>query len=325
MTYSGAYIHSNEDTNPTFAPNPSYYRNEYQPNPPIFTQQEIYGFEPAQENIEMSMMEPEQIYLDMDMGWGNQSEIKQNTHQSIYYGNQPVYSEAPNMGYNPQFYTDSCQASPFTISQQSDHSFINHSHPVSPVTPTASPLNQNTYGFNQAAPSTFLLVPTINNGQFQHFNALHVPTGSNISSRSYISASDVSDTNMPFSLSKYTDISSISQPEPPALDASEEDPSNILPHSGNTELRGMGLYDDTPELMHTEFDRYSPVLPCDQIRSAPGKGLVLEKSFGLPEEMMMKDTASGKIIKGRIGFDDEISIYEEDDEFEEDLGNINMY
>jgi hypothetical protein len=74
----------------------------------------------------------------------------------------------------------------------------------------------------------------------------------------------------------------------------------------------MGLYDDTPDLMFCPTPGgCSPVTPHDQIRPTLGKGLVLERSFGLPEKMMMKDEESGEIIEGKLQLDD--------DEYEEPM------
>lgn len=310
MIYSGAYIQSNDDSNLAFSSGSSYYRCEYNTAPPIFTPQEIYGFEPAQQNIGTTMMDPEHVYLDDNIRWGNQQDMKQSPPQHMYYGHQSVYAETNSMGYTPGFYTEGSQTSPFIISHQSHHSFINRSHPASPVTPTSSPVNRNASRFNQATPSAFLLIPTINNGQYHHFSAFQMPIGPDVSTRSYIDSSTIPNICTSSNPSEYTSTSSISSPEPPALDA-EDDPSTILPHSGNTELRGMGLY-DTPEPMQTDLDGYSPATPRDRMRPIIGKGLVLEKSFGLPDEIMMKDKTSGRIVKGRIELDD-IDIIEEDD------------
>lgn len=48
------------------------------------------------------------------------------------------------------------------------------------------------------------------------------------------------------------------------------------------ELVGMGLYDDLPELAHSNMS--SPELACQQSPPMLGRGLVLEQSFGLPED-----------------------------------------
>jgi len=75
----------------------------------------------------------------------------------------------------------------------------------------------------------------------------------------------------------------------------EEVDASVLPNAGNKELRGMGLY-DTPELIDSS---------CCPSPVTPGKGLVLEQSFGLPKEMMVKDEVSGKVVKRQVELEDE--------------------
>ena len=88
----------------------------------------------------------------------------------------------------------------------------------------------------------------------------------------------------------------------------KEDDRSVIPNYGNKELRGMGLYDDTPDLVYsgcwTPVGR-SPVTPHDQLRPTLGKGLVLEQSFGLPERMMIKNAKTGEIVEGKLRIDED--------------------
>lgn len=99
------------------------------------------------------------------------------------------------------------------------------------------------------------------------------------------------------------------QRESAETDESEEEEENqsVLPDSGNTELRGMGLYDDIPPL-------YTSPRGCSLgslFEASRGRGLVLERSFGLPEQMdLMDDNVEGGDEEEQAD-DDQQQLYEE--------------
>jgi len=321
-----------------------YYQNtmtSYGSNPPMFTEQELYAFEPAQQNIYQQQYEDVRIGDEEAMGGYMGQECVQPKGE--YFGGFPTYTDysAPrpsfsltpdSMGsqysggsdfYSPARFAPSCESSPFMQqppNRPQQNSFMSSSHPVSPVTPAGSPYNnvEGNYGIlnpPNPAPSAFLLVPSMqdNSGQYQ-YSAYQVPMMPiDINSAPLPS----SHSPLPQHPSPYTVCSSAlaSPSEPPALDNDDDDDKCILPNSGNKELRGMGLYDEPPELIYNDAGTpsgYSPITPHDQLRPTLGKGLVLEKSFGLPDTVMMKDEESGQIVQGHIEVDeDEESEYEE--------------
>lgn len=236
-------------------------------------------------------------------GYWGQPEMKMEEPMGEYLGYslgmdqmEPMYSCMTECG----SLAGSCQASPFAdrlqlLPQQHQTAFMDSS--LSPVTPSGSPYSQ------QMQQPSFLLVPTANNGQFQQYSAFHVTP-----------ESFVGNVTVPAQTPHPTFIASPME-ELPALeteddeDEEDDEEGNVLPNCGNTELRGMGLYDDTPDLLFdnrsSSSSLASPVTPHDKLRPTLGRGLVLERSFGLPEEMMMKDEVSGKIVKGKLCLDDE--------------------
>jgi hypothetical protein len=303
----------------------------YHPNTPLFTQQELSGFEPAQYNLAQTLGG---IDMDMSMGCWQQEAASMKT-MGMGYGDMhmmpqffggshgtPGFGMDTDMGMGyagiPEFYAPtqcfsedmvgSTQPSPFL-----DQSRLPFQQPISPVTPAGSPLQ---YG---VPPPAFLLVPVESNGQYQ-YSAIQVPMPDYMAQPAYQDNQSGFESQY---ASPYTVPSLIASPltgEAPEMEQDEEeeeedqedqeneeekDDRSVLPNYGNTELRGMGLYDDTPDLMFCPTPvGCSPVTPHDQIRPTLGKGLVLERSFGLPEKMMMKD-ASGEIIEGKLQIDDD--------------------
>jgi hypothetical protein len=312
----------------------------YHPDAPLFTQQELSGFEPAQFNLvqtlgggidmDMSMgccWQPEAASMKtmgMGMGYGDVHMVPQffggsshetpefgmDTDMDMGYAGVDFYGSATSRCF-PEEMVGSCQPSPF-LDQSRLPPF---QQPISPVTPTGSPLQ---YG---APPPAFLLVPVENNGQYQ-YSAYQVPMHDFMAPPAYQDNGFESQHASPHTVPSL--IASPLTREVPAMEEDdeeedqeeeeeeEEDDRSVLPNCGNTELRGMGLYDDTPDLMFCPTPGgCSPVTPHDQIRPTLGKGLVLERSFGLPEKMMMKDEESGEIIEGKLQLDD--------DEYEEPM------
>jgi len=287
----------------------------YHPDVPLFTQQELGGFEPAQCMLDQMTGVDD---MDMDMGMGMGMGWEQQQEKSMGWGysdmagfNMPM--EYPQMTdfYEGCFQDEtagSCQASPFQTQ------FHQQQQPASPITPAGSPL-QNV---NNSAPSALLLVPVENNGQYQ-YSAYQISMASAdnyIGQLAYQSGFE-SQHASPYTVPSLT-ASPLSREAPTEGDEEEgdeeegdeeeeEDDRSVLPNYGNTELRGMGLYDDTPDLMYcaTPVNR-SPVTPHDQLRPTVGRGLVLERSFGLPAKMI-KDEESGDIHEGKLQIDDEDS------------------
>jgi len=332
----------------------------YHPDaPPLFTQQELCGFEPAHytlgqsnfpmigggggggEDMSMAMESWEQEVSSKSMGY--------NDMASQYYGHiEPSgYDMNMGMGY-PQEGSDgyyscyqedmatagSCQASPFVdqtrLPPPPPFQTSSFQHPLSPVTPSGSPLMPQQYACNPGladAPSAFLLVPVQSNGQYQ-YSAYPVPMAQLPVNDTYLdqlayqdnqSAAFESQHPSPYTIPSLT-ASPLATESRTSVDEEEEDEDedeeeeeeeddrSVIPNHGNKELRGMGLYDDTPDLTYPGCSTpasYSPITPHDQLRPTLGKGLVLERSFGLPEKMMIKDEKTGEIIEGKLRIDDE--------------------
>lgn len=253
-----------------------YEPSTYPTNGPMFSHQELHGFETVHQNIyqnDMCMSEEQQC-------WEQTPQLTKSGHQAglaseytgyaqpdQYYGEFPL---DPNMVYinTPDLYSTasdqfavSCQASPIYAPGQFNtihDTYTDYSHPVSPITPSGSPPHYD-MGLNHLQ-AAYLLVPTP-----QYNNTFQSQMG-------YVSSDAAPSTDSPHHLFELQE------------DQEEETEEDVLPHHGNRELRGMGLYDDTPDLMFDDSScspgGYSPML---------GKGLVLERSFGLPEEMAEED------------------------------------
>ncbi|KAA8912477.1 hypothetical protein FN846DRAFT_310509 [Sphaerosporella brunnea] len=309
----------------------SYYEPSiYHPEVPLFTQQELSGFEPAL--AQMVLGGGNDMGMPMAGCWEPQEKatgIGYGEMASQFFSHEPAgfgmdMDMDMDIGYPqpvdlyaaarcfpaPEQIAGSCQPSPFL--DQSRLPFqTSFQQPVSPVTPAGSPLQYGAaLGLMNTTPPAFLLVPVEDsNGQYQ-YSAYQVPMDDYITPPSY------QNNQSAFESSPHMVPSLVASPltrEAPASENAEEDDEeeeedvrSVLPNCGNTELRGMGLYDDTPDLMFCPTPGgCSPVTPHDQIRPTLGKGLVLERSFGLPEKMMMKDEESGKIIEGKLQIDED--------------------
>lgn len=291
-----------------------YYENSNFTNMPLFTEQELYCFLPVQQSI-----------------YQNANAVRLAEEESRGYWMQDYTCSKPNMGVYSQFsgmegYYDqsmdnaivpvqgcflvgvqdgymsaeegaySCQPSPFLEQQYSRSSFASHTQ--SPITPSGSPLSSNDFYSPNSAPP-FLAITGYGNGQDQ---ACGYSYQSPMPSADFDSMAPLPSIQTPSPISDSSCLSSPALDSPGSDDDDDEEYENdlsLLPQQGNKELRGMGLYDDVPDLMYTTCSTpvgCSPVTPHNTL----GKGLVLERSFGLPEEMMMKDESSGKIVKGKF-------------------------
>lgn len=294
---------------------------------PLFTQQELSGFEPAQYSLDQSMIADED--MDMAMGcWQEEAASMQKAMGYSPYGDMAqlyannFYDVGMQFAQTSEFYSPmdcfpeemagSCQASPF--SDQSRLPFQASSmYPVSPITPSGSPRE---YGLLNTSTSGFMVVPS--NGQYQ-YGTYQVPmTPLSACAEDFFSQMEYQDNlsqfdsqqTSPYSVPSLTAsplasvASSVEAEEDNDEEEEEEEEVDILPNHGNTELRGMGLY-DMPELEYPDSTPSAPITPNDQLRPVLGKGLVLERSFGLPKKMMMKDAESGEIVEGNLDIDDE--------------------
>lgn len=296
----------------------TYTNTGFDLSTPHITDEELFAFQSAHQNIynhgnAMDMgfgCEGMRSGMVEGMGCWGQPEMKMDGTGYLDYSlgmdqmesnMYPCMTECGSLA-------GSCQASPFADplqllpQQQPASSFMDSSSStasLSPVTPSGSPYPQ---AMHHGQPS-YLLVPTNNNGQFQQFSAFQVTPDSFIGNITIPAQAP----QPAFIASPMEDLPALETEEDG--DEEEEEEENVLPNCGNTELRGMGLYDDTPDLLYDDSLSSplfgSPITPHDQLRPTLGRGLVLERSFGLPEEMMMKDEVSGKIVKGKLRIDDE--------------------
>ncbi|TGZ81641.1 hypothetical protein EX30DRAFT_395436 [Ascodesmis nigricans] len=286
MAYNFQYT---EDMNNQFhAPN-TFHDNSYNMPAPVYTSQDFYAFEPAQQVIYGECgMGGYDTGMDMDMGMDG---------SMGYYGMDSDFSQ--HMAEASGF-IGSCEPSPFTNQIHLNPAlptFVDAS--LSPVTPSGSPMPSF---YENPCQQTYVLIPAGNDGQYQQYCAFQ------FNADSYLGSITLPAHQPTFASSPVE--------EPPALEAEveddEDDDASLLPDCGNKGLCGIGLY-DTPELMEDDLSpsplNGSPITPTGQLRPLFGKGLMLEKSFGLPEEMMMKDEVSGKIFKGKLRVDDEPVIY----------------
>lgn len=301
-----------------------YYENSDFTNMPLFTEQELYCFLPVQQSI-----------------YQNANVARLAEEESREYWMQDFTCSKPNMGVYPQFsgmegYYDqsmdntivsgcfsvgiqdgymsaeegaySCQASPFLEQQYSRPSFTSHTQ--SPITPSGSPLSNNDFYSPNSAPPFIAIAGYEDQGCGYSYQ-------SPMPSAEFDPMASLPSIQTPSPVSDSSCLSSPALDSPGSDDDDDEEYENdlsLLPQQGNKELRGMGLYDDVPDLMYTNCSTptgCSPITPHNTL----GKGLVLERSFGLPEEMMMKDESSGKIIKGKLEMEDkeeEPMLYEDE-------------
>lgn len=315
--------------------NAVYYENQNFTGMPFFTEQELYCFLPAQQSIYQST---NAVRLAEEEGRGywtqdytcskpNMDVYPQFSGMEGYYDQsmdstivpvQDCFSMGVQDGYEGAY---SCQASPFLGQQYPRPSFTNHTQ--SPITPSGSPMPENCNNFYPNSAPSFLLVPAIvgyENGQDQEceYNYQSPMHSVDFDAMDSLSGSQ-SPLDSPCSSSPALGSPGSDDDEDDEDEECENDLS-LLPQQGNKELRGMGLYDDVPDLLYTNCSTpsgCSPITPHNTL----GKGLVLERSFGLPEEMMMKDESSGKIVKGKFEMEDddeEPMLYEEEESTEWD-------
>lgn len=300
-----------------------YYEDSNFTNMPLFTEQELYCFLPVQQSIYQNANavrlaeEESRGYWMQDftcsksnMGVysqfpGMEGYYDQSMDNTIVPGCFPVGIQDGYMSAEEGAY--SCQASPFLEQQYSRPSFTSHTQ--SPITPSGSPPSNSDFYISNSAPS--FAVTGFENGysyQSPMPSADFDPMASLPSIQTPSPASDSSCSSSPALGSPGSDDDDDEEEE------EYENDLSLLPQQGNKELRGMGLYDDVPDLMYTGYSTpagCSPVTPHNTL----GKGLVLERSFGLPEEMMMKDESSGKIIKGKFEMEEkeeEPMLYEDE-------------
>lgn len=314
-----------------------YYENSNFSNMPLFTEQELYCFIPVQQSIYQNenaarlAEEESRGYWMQDYACSKQNMGAYHQFSGVegYYDQsmdttiipvQDCFSMGIQDGYiSAEEGAYSCQASPFLGQQYPRPSFTDHTQ--SPITPSGSPLCENSNDFYSphSAPS-FLLVPTVTGYGNEECGYNY---GSPVSSADFdaMVALPSCPAAPPASDSSCLSSPALGSPESDEdEDEEHENDLSLLPQQGNKELRGMGLYDDVPDLMYTNCSTPSGCSPITP-HSTLGKGLVLERSFGLPEEMMMKDESSGKIVKAKLDMEDEDEDEEpmlyEDEESEE--------
>lgn len=290
-----------------------YYTSSNFTNLPLFTEQELYSFLPAEQSIYQNENEVRVAVEGENAGYWMQDYTRSKPSMGVYpqfsgmegyfMGNgivpvQDCYSMGMQDGYmSADEDAFSCQPSPFLAQQYPRPSFMDHTQ--SPITPSGSPLApEHSMGFYNSAPS-FLLASGYENDEEYGYQ---VP----MSCSSF--AAPLPSSQTPPLASDSSCMSSPALGSPGSDDDDEEEEYgndlSLLPQQGNKELRGMGLYDSPPDLLYTNCSTpagCSPITPHNTL----GKGLVLERSFGLPEEMMMKDESSGKIVKGKFEMEEE--------------------
>jgi hypothetical protein len=316
----------------------------YHPNAPLFTEQELSGFDLVQQHLAQNCV-PINSRADVDMGttWECEPSVKMAGYggyrdmvPQFYHEEEPsVYDMSMEYHKSSDFYrysecdlVGSCQTSPFVDPSRlpfEPSSFLQPSLPVSPVTPSGSP---SQYGGCHnpavaAAPPALLLVPSESSGHY-HYNAYQVPMPDACmnqfalqhhpllpfqSQRPSLGSVPSLDASPAISEAPATDSSCDDDDDDDEDEDEDDDDGDVLPNHGNTELRGMGLYDDAPDLLYSvpsPSGGCSPVTPHDQLRPTLGRGLVLERSFGLPEKMMLKDETSGEIVEGKLEVEDDM-------------------
>jgi hypothetical protein len=306
-----------------------YYENSNFTNMPLFAEQELYCFLPAQQSIlaeeeSRGYWMPDYTCSKTNMGVypqfsGYYDQSMDNTivpvQDCFSMGIQDGYIGAEEGAY-------SCQASPFLTPQYPRPLFANHTQ--SPITPLGSPMSADDNFYQNTAPS--FLTSTIVGYENNQDRGCECNYQSPIPSVDFDAMALFPSSQTP---SPVSDSSYLSSPElgSPGSDDDDDDEEyendlSLLPQQGNKELRGMGLYDDVPDLLYTNCSTPSGCSPITP-HSTLGKGLVLERSFGLPEEMMMKDESSGKIVKGKFDTEDEEEepmLYDEEESLEWDRG-----
>lgn len=226
----------------------------------------------------------EPLVLDDGIIFGNweHSDLlqKQSSYQDYcgdmapqYFNPDPSLNEYHDL-YSPTFGSEaSTDSSPFF-----EQRFL-LPDPSSPVTPSDSPLN-----FNLPMPSMYL----VDDNQY-NYDAYHVPIMPEYTPDCYLGFLAPQESLSPFTSPESLPSLSVS-PAATCEDISdseveqEDDERSVLPNCGNTELRGMGLYDDKPDRMYASSSLFSP-----NTHKSTGKGLVLEQSFGPPKQMTMSD------------------------------------
>jgi hypothetical protein len=299
--------------------------NFYNPNlefdPAIynfFTSEELAGFEPAmyelQQSWEANGMNPEAFL---------QQPSKQfESVASCGFQQQQAEMNYPSFDFftDPSFF--SCDFPTTTCDSSSDSSF---DFLTSPITPSSSPVQCQTQpnyfdsGVHQQFTYPAFPIPTNDcfglydydiPSQFEIPSLTTSPAHSNgvspaLQFQSQLGMAQFGGDNL-VDLTGDSDMGSNcseadEEEEEEAEEDEEADKESLVPNHGNKELRGMGLYDDRV-----------PGASSGLLWGTSG-ALVLERSFGLPEKMMIKGR-NGEIIEGRLQVEDEEE--EEDEEME---------
>ncbi|KAF8467358.1 hypothetical protein BDZ91DRAFT_723947 [Kalaharituber pfeilii] len=181
---------------------------------------------------------------------------------------------------NPDMGTYSNESSPFL------DQYTLPMAPRTPITPATTPIMNGQFYTAPGVPGAFMLVPMIARDPAGNMTTVFVPKQT--AADAYFpeqSSLELLGCRPSYQEHGYSMGLSYNSPEHPSfqLVVDKEEHAEVDDDEG-PELVGMGLYDDPPELLYSASTTPELARLCPPEMNGTGRGLVLEQSFGLPEE-----------------------------------------
>jgi len=221
--------------------------------------------------------------------WGLEHMMMEGTQKAypeMYYSRQPLSLatafEEPLFSSQSQFFSNSAIPSDMATYSNESSPFMNTytlpSAPRTPVTPATTP-NMLGGQYYTATGVPFVLVPAVARDPEGNLTTVFIPRATLLDSTMDDSFTmDLSASQTAFGGDATYSMATQCTPQVQQTFDFVEDLQDDGP-----ELVGMGLYDEPPELLYSNMS--TPELaPMSTPGNGDGRGLVLEQSFGLPED-----------------------------------------
>lgn len=281
----------------------TYLNNQLKKEPTTYNQPEhnmAYQHQFQGHGVRIAQQEDESSYGNNGM-WGLEHmtiEGAQKSYSEVYPYSRPLLpldTEFDNSSFpcQSQFHTDSTLStahSDMTAYSNESSPFMNSymlpSAPRTPVTPATTPLLNGQYYTVPGVPGAFVLVPIMARDPEGNYTTVFYPKSTMLNScveedysLSYSGSQagyghDAYNASLQFPQQDQQSFN-FTQEKETYMDACLDD---------GPELVGMGLYDEPPELLFSNVNTPELAQLSNPSSNGDGRGLVLEQSFGLPEE-----------------------------------------
>lgn len=299
--------------------NSTYLNNDLKRMPTTYnqSQQQMEYLQQYQgHGVRIAQQEEESTYGNAGM-WGLETmmmEGMQKSYPEVYHFSRPSLSLAAT--FEEPTYTSShfdtnsaiSTAHPDAADYSNESSpYMNNymlsSAPRTPVTPATTPLLNGQYYTVPGVPGAFVLVPVMARDLEGNYTTVFYPKPTMLDAcveNNY--SMGFSGIEMGYGQEEAFNVGILSQELQPFGYVEEKGSYMEDTQDDGPELVGMGLYDEPPELLYSTATTTPELARLNTPGSNDGRGLVLEQSFGLPEEE-----------------DDDDEEYEYEEEEEEDV------